>query len=246
MTTRLEKQSRPVHLTLIGTIHNAPRGIFSLWKLLKHLAPVVISVEIAPWSLAWRDRLADRLRERFWSNISRLHPELINTSKRRKLIQFNGSLRAVLLQMAVPYEWRAAERYGRLFDIPIIPVESNTFIRPLFPHVRRLVTMENLDYLIGQPVQNYQEMVELELETAREAIRQRHVGPTMDPDREQYLAQRIRECAMKLASGQMVHIGGWEHLVPTVGHLPDLLHDLNPDIKLIGVSGNTRECEQTE
>ena len=118
--------------------------------------------------------------------------------------------------MALPFESRAARDYGRRSAIPWRPLDLGRLSRRHLPrYARELLAPENVRALLTTKDEPLAAYVAREYRRARLAVQRRHGGLRGDPEtrrRERLQARRLRDCLARYP--RVVHLGGWEHLVP--------------------------------
>src|SRR3972149_1675042 len=112
--------SKPARsIVLVGTVPRDPKGYAKLLRLLEQERPSFITVEISPYSRAFRAQQAAGLRARLRENL-----RMIGWEKGRPLREII-SQRAVLeifLALREPYEWRAAKNYADRHGIALMDI----------------------------------------------------------------------------------------------------------------------------
>lgn len=195
------------NLLLIGTVHGDPQGYDRVWKLLQVLRPDLIAVEISPFSVRYRQR-----RERDW--LKQLSKALAGLPEKAR---GHLALQRLAAQVRLPFEARTARDWSRAYDTPWRALDLGELSRRHLPHyARELLTRENLESLLTTPNGSLEDWVAGEYRRARRAWEH---GPgrlaifdSQNPlHRERFLARRLNRLAAK---GRVVHLGGWEHLVP--------------------------------
>jgi len=119
----------------------------------------------------------------------------------------------------LPFEVRAARDWGRRHGVPWRPLDLGAPARRHLPrYARELLAPENLQALLEQDRDgSLEEFVAAEFRRARLAYgraprRLPLAGAEEARRRELVLARRLRRLAGR--PGRVVHLGGWEHLVP--------------------------------
>jgi len=214
----------PPPLLLVGTVHDDPQGCARVRRLLHHLRPRTVTVEISPFSLRYRERHGPRWQERFRRGLAGL-PEQATE---------HLAIRRLAMKIALPYEWQAAAAYGRSWGVPVLAVDLSAPARRHLPaYERELLSPRNLKALITLPDGSLTEWVRGEFRRARLSVRR----PLLLPGgrgqgeltrREAHLARRLTQ--LWRPGLPLVHLGGWEHLAPREPgpNLFDRLADLNP------------------
>ena len=214
----------PTHLILIGTVHGDPQGYERAWRMLRFLQPDLITVEISRFSLHYRKRQEGR-----WLHLLKQALEDLPDSARS-----HPAIQRLASQVALPFEVRVARDWGRRYGIPWRPLDLGAPSRRHLPRYgRELLTAANLRALLGAPGGSLKDWVATEFQRAHQACQRSswRLWPHDAPEalkREQVLARRLRRLADK--GRRLVHLGGWEHLVPWQdgSGLWHLLGDLKP------------------
>ena len=217
-------------LFLIGTVHGDPRGYGRAWKLLHQLQPDLITVETSPFSVRYRLR-----QEKRWQRLLRLALEDLPASERE-----HPAIQRLRAQVALPFEFRVARDYSYAYGIPWRPLDLGAAARRHLPrYAGELLSTDNLRALLASEEVSLEEFVAGELRRARLAYERSpwrlptHSAPET-LRRERVLAKRLRRLAQR--GRRVVHLGGWEHLVPwrDLSGLRGLLADLQPETLLLG------------
>lgn len=205
-------------LVLIGTVHLDPEGERLLLELLFELKPECVTVDVSEYALEYR-RAAGR------AHLDRLE------HFRREDGSLPPGLEAVAAQLAVPFEYRAAERFAERSGARLAAVGDSLESQRLLGYLsRELMTTDNLVALAARDEPPLEELVAREWKRA-----QRHKldGPPLTADQEHRLgrqdartARRVRDCARIEPTA---HVCGWEHL----RGLCDELSDLTPVVRLL-------------
>ena len=198
-------------LILIGMVHGDRRGYARAGKLLAHLKPEVISVEISPFSLRYRLRHGAGWQRQLAQALAELPAGAAG----------HLALQRLAAQVALPFEVRAARDYCRDHGVACHPLDLGFLSRRHLPRYgAELLTLANLHALLTTPDGSLSEYVAAEFHRARLALAQAPRRP-FSPDapetrrRERFLARRLRRLASR--HRRVVHLGGWEHLVAWQG-----------------------------
>jgi hypothetical protein len=211
-------------LILIGTVHGDPQGQARAGKLLHHLRPELVTVEISPFSLGYRLKHCGRWQRQLAATLA----ELPAGAERHLAIQ------RLAAQVALPFEVRAAREYSRRVDVPWRPLDLGFLSRRHLPrYTTELLTPANLEALLATADGELTDFVAGEFHRARQAWaraprRRIFPGAPETVRRERFLARRLRRLVSR--HRRVVHLGGWEHLVAwedSRGLWPDLA-DLKP------------------
>ena len=194
-------------LTLVGTVHGDPRGQARAGKLLHHLRPDLVTVEISPFSLRYRRRHGGRWQRQLATALAEL-PEGA---------ALHLAIRRLAAQVALPFEVRAARDYGRSCGVPWRPLDLGFLSRRHLPRYGpELLSPANVQALLTTADGSLEDFVAGEFRRARQALAQAprrpfSPGAAETLRREHYLARRLRQLARR--HRRVVHLGGWEHLV---------------------------------
>jgi len=220
---------RSFRLIVLGVIHLHPRGAMALDRRLKTIRPNALTVEISPWSIQWRQRLGRRLQARLYRSI-----QFVNDQAERypdgssfvaQFIRTHPQLRWVQLQLQEPYEWRIAKRYHTRFHVPMVAVEEGADVRKKFVSIRRLITPDNIRFLLEKNISESRFYDEFHHEENRAS---RYLAKVkMDEEmhrktnradfdlREINLCRNVEKSVNRFQScretGTFVHICGWRH-----------------------------------
>jgi hypothetical protein len=225
-------------LILIGTVHGDPQGQARAGKLLLHLRPDLVTVEISPYSLGYRLKHG-----RGWQRqLTAALAELPAGAERHLAIQ------RLAAQVALPFEVRAAGEYSRRLNVPWRPLDLGFLSRRHLPrYATELLSPANLEALLATADGDLEDFVAREFRRARQALAgapRRRLFPDAPETvrRERFLTRRLRRLAA--LHRRMVHLGGWEHLVPwedSPGLWGDLA-DLKPRRVLLDDADRLPDC----
>jgi hypothetical protein len=201
------KDSANFSLILIGTVHGDPRGQARAGKLLHHLRPDLVTVEISPFSLCYRLKHGRRWQRQLAATLVGLPAG----AERHLAIQ------RLAAQVALPFEVRAAGDYSRGVNIPWRPLDLGFLSRRHLPRYEtELLSPANLQALLATADGSMEDFVAGQFRRARQALARPPRRPTSPvvPEtlrRERFLARRLRGLVSR--HRRVVHLGGWEHLV---------------------------------
>jgi hypothetical protein len=211
-------------LVLIGTVHADPRGYDRAWRLLTHLQPDLVTVEISRFSLRYRQRQGRR-----WQRLLARALEGLPAAAVGHL-----ALRRLRAQVDLPFEVRAARDWCRSRGVPWRPLDLGFTARRHLPRYgRELLTPDNLRALVEAEADgSLEDFAAGQYRRARLAYgrtsRRFLTQGEAETRREQFMARRLRVLAGRFR--RVAHLGGWEHLVPWEdgGGLWRRLEDLGP------------------
>jgi len=220
------------NLILLATVHGDPAGYARAWRFLEYWRPDAVTVEISPFSVRYRERLAGNWRRRLQKSLQTLPPEAAA----------NLAVARAAAQAALPFEYLVARDWGRAHQVPVKLLDVGGQARRHLPrYTEELLSPDNLRLLWETGEQGtLEEFVVLEFHRARRAqagqltrlpglANHNHEnGP-----RERLWARRLRRLLAE--NRKIVHLGGWEHLVPWPDGrgLCHLLADLRPLVLLL-------------
>jgi hypothetical protein len=194
-------------LILLGTVHGDPQGYERALKLLRRWQPDLVTVEVSRFSLRYRQRQGAR-----WRRLLDLALETLPPEARSHL-----AIQRLAAQVSLPFEVRAARDYARQSGTPWRPLDLGGLSRQNLPrYAKELLAPENLRTLLDSEDGSLEDYVAAEFRRARLAGERSLWRPGWpSPEtrrRERFLARRLRRCLERY--GRVVHLGGWEHLVP--------------------------------
>jgi hypothetical protein len=222
-------------LLLIGTVHGDPDGMVWLLRLLRKERPSLIALEVSAYGVSYRKRYSRRLRSRMIRSLRRL-------AARHNSWKDAGQVQAILEQLDLPFEYRAALRFCRdsgavLWCLDLSEV-SRRLIQPLW---QELLDFRNLETLLALPSEDHRVLVRKAYVLAARLLRvedKAYLSSFVEDletdirqeEREASLAQRIEKRYTFMDSGKLVYVGGWQHLIyPTRPRtLSDRLMHLRP------------------
>jgi hypothetical protein len=211
-------------LLLIGAVHRDPHGAFKLGKLLDQERPVALAVEVSPYGLFYRQRNSRHLQRLLLRRVKRL-------ARKLKVSWRNwGQISAIEIQLAVPFEYRMAQKYCRDTGAALACIDSSLWSKEwIHEHWHRLLSSENLEILLKCSPVTLAEEVEREYKTAAHLFnKQEHsltAAFTRDwcadavwQQRERELAKTLEETYARVREGRVAYVGGWQHLLrPNTG-----------------------------
>ncbi len=217
-------------LYLIGTVHRDPYGYKKLYHLLMEKKPNVITVEISPYSLSFRAKHAQKIRQILRAN---LHQMQIEDGFPLKEIISHGAIMGILVMLKEPFEWRAAGSYAQKNEVTLLDIDLSIYAQEKLVHLEELVSLKNLKNLLKLPPSSFFNEIHAQYSRANYFFRNPpKIWPVNNEilEREKYMAEKIRQIYKSMAEGILCHIGGWEHLLerPDGKSLYHLLQDLNP------------------
>jgi hypothetical protein len=218
-------------LILLATVHGDPAGYARAWRFFEQVRPEAITVEISRLSVRDREQALEGWQRRLSEAIKSLPPEA----------EKSLSVARLQAQADLPFEYRAARDWGKLHQVPVKFLDAGAVARTHLPrYADELLSPDNVRFLYENeaPGGTLEEFVAGEFRRARLA-RQGKLRPlprfaaSGNRRRERLWARRLKDLVK--SGKQVVHLGGWEHLVPWEGGgwLTELLSDLNPKVLLL-------------
>jgi hypothetical protein len=214
-----EKESQSKELILVGTVHRDPDGFKKLIGVLARERPRTVGVEASPYGLLFRCREGRRLRRRLGRRLRRW------AKARGCAWQSWGQLLAIDLQLALPFEYRAALRYCRDTGAPLSLIDLSSWSREAIQtQWHQMVSPENLGLISAEPpealrlvVQRDYEMAARLLEEEAQSLVAAFLGSSTEEaswkEREAVLAGKVAELFGGMRVGRLVYVGGWQHLL---------------------------------
>ena len=229
-------RSEHKELLLIGTVHGDPDGMVRLLELLRQEQPSLVAVEVSPYGLSYRKRNSRPLRGRV---IRRLRRLAIRHGLSWKHL---GQVQAILEQLNLPFEYRAALRFCRDSGAVLRCLDlSDVSSRLIRPSWQELTGFTNVEILLRLPSEDHRVSVRRAYTLATRLLREEDKAylssfvEDLEADlwrqrREAYLAKEITGRYAFMDHGTLAYVGGWQHLLhPTrAGTLADRLAHLCP------------------
>ncbi len=231
--------NHPTPPTLIGTVHRDPRGRQKLLRLLEELRPGALTLEMSRTALNYRQIHGGHLSRRLERILQRLAGELDRPAEQLAAHPAIADIRKLL---APPFEYQAAAAYAEQFAVPLELIDSAEISAVKLKRVEvELITYANLKVLVGLPAgaekteadgfAMARQLVPGSLDPAvRQAFLEKHRGEEGIGARDRAMAERIRRYLTAWPERNLVHVGGWLHLVEDrrAETLYSLLADLEP------------------
>jgi hypothetical protein len=220
-------------LVMIGTVHRDPRGVGKLLRILERESPDLITVEISPYALEFRERQAFCLRTALKENLKNIRREEEELFPR---LVSRGEIQGIFLLLKVPFEWRGAEQYAGRRQIGLKPIDLSAYSKERLSRISELIRPDNLRALLRDPQPSIEKQVGRQYARAR-ALWHLPAGKGFKSaeiqEREKHMAEEIRRLREEDRKRKILHIGGWEHLLPA-SSLFARLQDCNPRRLLLG------------
>jgi hypothetical protein len=223
-------------LLLIGGVHRDPHGAVKLRKLLAEERPVSLAVEVSPYGLFYRRRNSRYLRRRLLRRVKRL--------ARKFKVSWRdwGQINGIEIQLAVPFEYRMAQKYCRDTGAALACIDSSLWSKGwINEHWQPLMSRDNLEVLLKSSPETLTEEVEREYKIAARLLNKQEQALasafirvwSADPlwqQREIELAKALEDTYARVQEGRVAYVGGWQHLLrpSNGGTLYDRVEHLQP------------------
>lgn len=225
-------------LTLIGTVHRDSLGEERLGALLDRLAPDVVTLEMSPVSLGYRQQHGRLLLQRLERILDRLAVDPVDHER----LAGHPTIVDIRSLLGLPFEYRGAAAYAARRGCPLILVDNGDIARHKLRQIEvELITLRNLRTLTSLPavhagddLESYVAAQTLLAADAPLSLRRAYLegrrGTEGIGPRDRAMAAAIREQLVKRPR-HLVHIGGWVHLIddPDGATLFSLLADQTPE-----------------
>jgi hypothetical protein len=221
---------------LIGTVHHDPRSAAPLAALLAQLQPDLLTVEISPDVVAYRQTHGVLLLRKLGMIVERLSGQSASPSSPAD----HPGIVAIRNLLGLPYEFRVASAYAEEQGIEVQAIDqSDSSLDKLRPVEERLISLQHLKRIAASPgvappdnAHRYElarQLLASPDARLRSAFLQGCRGEEGIGPRDRHLAAKIR-ALLQGQPGHLVHIGGWVHLLddPDNETLYSLLGDLQP------------------
>jgi len=206
-------------LTLIGTVHHDPRSAAPLAALLTQLQPDLLTVEISPDVVAYRQTHGVLLLRKLGMIVERLLGQAAPTP----LAEHSG-IAAIRNLLGLPYEFCVAGAYAEEKGIVVQAIDqSDSSLAKLRPVEERLISLQHLRRIVASPGTDPPEDNAHRYVLARQLLASPDVrlrsaflqgcrGEEGIGPRDRHQAAKIRSL-LQSQPGHLVHIGGWVHLL---------------------------------
>lgn len=210
-------EKTPAHgLVLLGTVHTDRLGFVRLQAFLSEYKPDLILLELSPFGLQYRKEHARALRKTFFSNL-RAAAEKLEIDFRTALL--NSHILGILIQIALPFEYRASMTFAKGTGVKVVPVDDSEFSKEWIGTWQELISTANLRSLLQ--LETAAIPVHLQYEQAARGICEpssvadiRGIG-NLAPwqRREDHIAGHIRSQLSMNVPEKPLYVGGWQHLL---------------------------------
>ncbi len=226
-------------LVLIGTVHRDPGGEAGLARLLEELRPAILTLEMSPAAVHFRQTRGVELGRRLDGILGRLAAE---EHCSRTELERHPAVVGIRRLLALPYEYRVATTFAQNARIPLDLIDLDEIARRKLRRVEKeLVTCRNLRTLLH--LESADAAVQEDYPLARALITgtplpqvvgdfiARRRGEERIGRRDALMAAALRRLREEQPAACLVHIGGWVHLIddPLGETLYSRLRDLRPE-----------------
>jgi hypothetical protein len=207
--------NQPTLPLMIGVVHRDPAGEERLLAALRLLRPGLLTVEVSPYAVAFREEHGERL--------AALLEQRVRGGKRR-----HSEIEAIRETLRLPFEVRAARRYAAEADCVVELVDDSEVSRQLLAAVEtELLTEENLRALTGRADVPLTRTVDSFYRRTRRLRADEPVAPVLlgfSPERlallqvrDDGMGERIEAARGRHAGRSWLHVGGVVHLLDVRG-----------------------------
>jgi len=214
-------ESSAASLTLVGTVHRDRRGEARLLQLLERLSPGQLTLEMSLWALRYRQVHSRPQLLRLEHILDRLSAEL---GLDRAALEERPAIAGIRRLLELPFEYRVAAAYAAGAHIPLSLIDLSEVSAAKLKKVEtELITYRNIRVLVnlteeaGPGDESYLLARSLVLENPPAGRRHsflegRRGGEGIGP-RDRKMSREIRGLLDARPGEELVHIGGWVHLV---------------------------------
>ncbi len=197
-------------LTLIGSVHIDPLGAGSLYKRLLELRPDIITVEISPFSISYRNKMLAN-----WLSSFKKAQETLTIQEREHL-----QLKLLYRSLLIPFEWVVSKAYAKKSSIPCVPIDIGEISKQELPRwSKELLSSFNLKLLVKQKDKDILEFFDSKYSTAQKILFENGndfvfnlaLNTEEFKKRDKIMAKRILRIIKH--KDNLVHVGGWQHLI---------------------------------
>jgi len=211
---KVSREPSSSSLVMVGTVHRDPKGFGKLLRILEREAPNFITVEISPYALEFRAKQASHLRAILRENLKIIQRE--EGGSYRRFLSY-GEIQGIFLLLKVPFEWRAAAEYARRSRIGVKAIDLSAYSEEKLAWISELIHIENLRALLrssspaigGQVILQNKRAQNLWNRPLASGLPQEEIQ-----ERERHMAGEIRRVMEEGNKRKILHVGGWEHLLP--------------------------------
>jgi len=215
--TFTHSEEDPHHgLILLGTVHTDRLGFAGTERFLLKYEPDLILLELSPFALCFRKEHSRALRKTLLFNL-RATAEKLRIDLRTALK--NSRIAEIIIQIGLPFEYRASQAYAKRSGVEVIPVDDSEFSKEWISTWPELISSANLENLLQ--LETASMPVKLQYERAARGI----AGEPSSADiwgnkniavwqkRENHIAAQISSQLKKHSPARPIYIGGWQHLI---------------------------------
>jgi hypothetical protein len=203
----------PVSFHMLGIIHRDGRNDELLGKWIDALTPGVITLELSPYGLAFRQAMGKVHRERIDDIVCSLR------SEGRHFLP--GNLDDLYAYVDVPHEFTIADEYCRRSGARLYPVDMDFFSWTKLRRIDELISRENVEknLTFGVSDGRGRENVLASLYFRSGVTAFSYTGEMAL--RDGYMCRGIGVLAKRFSGKRFLHIAGWRHLADPWVSTPD-------------------------
>lgn len=206
---RLDDEVFPFSFHMLGIIHRDRRNDELLGKWIDVLAPEVITLELSPYGLAFRQAMGKVYRKRI--------DDIVRSLRSEGRCCSSGDLEDLYAYVDVPREFAIADGYCRQSGARLYPVDMDFFSWTKLRGIDELVSPENVEKSLT--------FRDRSCRTAENVLASLYfrsgVSAFSYTDemalRDGYMCRGIEALAKCFSGKRFLHIAGWRHLVDPLG-----------------------------
>ncbi len=210
----MHEENSDSSLVMIGTVHRDPKGFGKLLRVLEREDPVFITVEISPYALEFRAKQASYFRAILRENLKKIQGE---DGMSYRCFLSHGEILGIFLLLKAPFEWKAAEAFAEKRKVGLKAIDLSAFSEEKLACISELIDPDNLRALLRNSSPSIDSQVGWKYKRAQTLWNSTAVAGFISEEvqqRERHMAGEIRRLMEKSHKGKMLHVGGWEHLLP--------------------------------
>jgi hypothetical protein len=206
---RPDDEVPPLSFHMLGIIHRDRRNVELLEKWIDALTPGVITLELSPYGLAFRQAMGEVYRKRI--------DDIVRSLRSEGCLFPPGDLDDLYSYVDVPAEFAIADEYCRRSGARLYPVDMDFFSRMRLQGIDELISRENMEKSAAfrAPEGRGTESVLASL-YFRSGVTAFSYTDEMAL-RDGYMCRGIEVLARRFSGKSFLHIAGWRHLMDPLG-----------------------------
>jgi hypothetical protein len=231
-------------LILIATVHLDPQGYTRLTRLLSRIAPTLITLEVSPYAIHWREANAARLRQALRQHLGQLLAARGQPTDVETFIAQSEPFLAIDRTLELPFEYTASRDYATAHGVACQPIDISEISEQKLALVEaELLAAENLATLLDlAPTQTGRTLMAnyflARQYRANPHYFDLHYGNEERAEmarRSEAMAGQINAALASLSPARLVHVCGWEHVIrhERIETIIGRLSDYQPQVILL-------------